>query len=107
MANVVEVTDATFKTEVLESPEPVLVDFWAPSCPPCLAIAPVVDQLALRYIGAVKFAKVNTDENRATSTEYGVSAIPTLIFFKNGNAVGSIVGARGKDALASFVDQHR
>ncbi len=91
-AGVMEVSDATFEQEVLQSAQPVLVDFWAVWCGPCKAIAPVVDSLATTYAGKIKVAKVNVDENGATPSRYGVRGIPTLLFFKNGKVADQVVG---------------
>jgi thioredoxin 1 len=88
----INVTDATFQNEVLESDVPVLVDFWAPWCAPCRMVAPILDEIAQEYAGRVKISKLNTDEN-ATSIQYGIMSIPTLLLFKNGQEVDQIMGA--------------
>lgn len=95
---VTEISDARFEAEVLQSDMPVMVDFWAPWCGPCKAIGPVVEELAGNYQGQVKFMKCNVDDNPATPGKYGIKAIPTLIFFKNGDVVDQITGmvAKGK-----------
>jgi thioredoxin 1 len=95
----VSVSDAEFKAAVLDSQEPVLVDFWAPWCGPCKAIAPALDELATRYKGKMKVAKVNVDENQETAQNYGVRGIPTLLVFKGGKVVEQIVGAVPKSRL--------
>jgi len=95
----VSVTDSEFKATVLDSAEPVLVDFWAPWCGPCKAIAPALDELATRYKGKVKVAKMNVDENQQTAQDYGVRGIPTLLVFKGGKVVEQIVGAVPKSRL--------
>ena len=95
----VSVSDAEFKATVLDSQEPVLVDFWAPWCGPCKAIAPALDELATRYKGKVKVAKMNVDENQETAQNYGVRGIPTLLVFKGGKVVEQIVGAVPKSRL--------
>lgn len=87
-----EVTDATFEQEVLQSEQPVLVDFWAVWCGPCKAVSPIVDSIAETYAGKLKVAKVNVDQNSATPSRYGVRGIPTLLFIKGGNVVDQIVG---------------
>jgi thioredoxin 1 len=104
-ANVKEFTDGNFQTEVLSSSEPVLVDFWAPWCGPCRQIAPMIDQLAAENLGAVKVGKVNVDENPQLAVQYRVEAIPTLMFFKNGQPVQRIQGAKPKSALQSILDE--
>jgi thioredoxin 1 len=89
---IIEVSDATFEQEVLQSTQPVLVDFWAAWCGPCKAIAPVVDELAVKYSGQLKVAKVNVDQNSATPSRYGVRGIPALLFFKDGKVADQLVG---------------
>jgi thioredoxin 1 len=89
----VTITDSNFEAEVLKSSKPVLIDFWAPWCGPCRAIAPVVDALANEYDGKVKVAKLNIDENPQVPTKYGIMSIPTLLVFKNGQVVSQVVGA--------------
>src|SRR3954471_23512639 len=91
-----ELTDANFKKEALESDKPVLVDLWAPWCGPCRMLGPVVEELAGEYAGKAVVAKLNTDENSETMSAYRVSAIPTLLFFKNGKLVEQLVGVRPK-----------
>jgi thioredoxin 1 len=103
MANVQEVSDATFDAEVLQSSTPVLIDFWAPWCGPCRAIAPIVDELAGEYAGKLKVVKMNVDENQATPSRYGVRGIPNLILFKGGQVHEQIVGAVPKSRLAQAV----
>ena len=96
MANIAEVTDDTFQTEVLDSDQPVVVDFWAPWCGPCRAIAPILDQMATEHGERVKFVKLNVDDNPETASRYSVLSIPTVMLFENGDAQDSVVGARSK-----------
>jgi thioredoxin 1 len=92
MANIQELSDSTFETEVLSASKPVLVDFWAPWCGPCRRIAPLLEQFALENAESVKVVKVNTDENMNLATGYRIDAIPTLILFNNGEVVERFVG---------------
>jgi thioredoxin 1 len=98
-AGIVEVSDANFEAEVLKSDKPVMVDFWAPWCGPCKAIAPVVEDLAGSYGDKIKFAKCNVDDSPITPGKYGIKAIPTLIFFKAGGVVNQITGMVAKSKL--------
>jgi thioredoxin 1 len=100
------VTDASFKSDVLESPIPVLVDYWAEWCGPCKMIAPILDEVAKDYNGRLKVAKLNIDENPKTPGEYGVRGIPTLVLFKGGNAEATKVGALSKSQLTTFIDSN-
>jgi thioredoxin 1 len=106
MANdkIVHVTDASFDQEVLKSPEPVLIDFWAPWCGPCRAIAPIVDDLANEYAGRLKVVKINVDDNPQTPARYGVRGIPNLLIIKGGQVKEQIVGAVPKGHLVKAVD---
>ncbi len=97
--NIIEVTDATFPTEVLNSPVPVLVDFWAVWCAPCRMIAPTVEQIAEEYAGRLKVAKMNVDENPMTPARYGIKGIPTLILFKDGEEKERIIGVTAKENI--------
>ena len=92
MANIQELSESTFETEVLSSTKPVLVDFWAPWCGPCRKIAPLLEQFALENAEAVRIAKVNTDENVKLATDYRIDSIPTLILFKDGQVIERFVG---------------
>lgn len=105
MTKPTDATDDTFKTAVLESDIPVLVDFWAPWCGPCRMVAPIVEELAEEYEGKVAFYKLNTDENPRVATEYGIRSIPTLLVFKGGQPVGQIVGFRPKGDLKKRLDE--
>jgi thioredoxin 1 len=100
------VTDTTFKLEVVDSDVPVLVDFWAPWCGPCRMVAPVVDEIAEQYQGQIKVVKVNTDENPAIASQYGIRSIPTLMIFKGGQRVDMVVGAVPKTTLANTLEKY-
>ncbi|MEM8501791.1 MAG: thioredoxin [Cyanobacteria bacterium P01_D01_bin.1] len=101
-----QVTDSTFKQEVLENEAPVLVDFWAPWCGPCRMVAPVVDEISEQYDGQVKVVKVNTDENPSVASQYGIRSIPTLMIFKGGQRVDMVVGAVPKTTLANTLEKY-
>ncbi len=104
--NAIALTDATFDAEVLKSPIPVLVDFWATWCGPCMRIAPIIEELAAENAGRIKVGKVDVDENQEKAAEYGVQSIPTLILFKNGEMVERIVGGVPKRVLQEAIDKH-
>lgn len=104
MAEVAEFTDSNFEGEVVQSSQPVLVDFWAPWCGPCRQIAPTVEQLATEYDGSVKVGKVNIDESPAVASSYGVTSIPTLMIFKGGEVVERFVGIQPKNRLQEALD---
>ena len=103
--NIVEISDSTFDQEVLQSEVPVLVDFWAPWCGPCRAIAPVVEELSGDYAGKLKVAKCNVDDNPKTPGKYGIRAIPTLILFKDGSVSEQITGAVAKSQIIAAIDK--
>jgi thioredoxin 1 len=106
MSNAVAVTDQTFQSEVLGSPIPVLVDFWAAWCGPCRVIAPVVEELAAEYQGKLKVVKLDVDENPEISERYRVLSIPSLLVFKGGQEVDRIVGAVPKQMLVGKITGH-
>ena len=102
--NVKEFTDSNFESEVLQSEQPVLVDFWAEWCMPCRMLTPIIDKLAGEYNGKVKVGKVDTDSNRDVSIKYGISAIPTVILFKNGQVAQKFVGLRQEKDFREALD---
>lgn len=99
--NVIEVSDADFQAEVLDSDKPVIVDFWAAWCGPCRMVGPILEELAGEVSGRIKVAKLNVDENRETATKYGIMSIPTILLFENGGVAKQVVGAMPKSALIS------
>ncbi len=105
MADVQHVTDASFDSDVLQADVPVLIDFWAPWCGPCKAIAPVLDELAKDYAGRLKIVKMNVDDNQNTPSKFGVRSIPNLLLFKGGQVKEQIVGAVPKAVLVKAIDQ--
>lgn len=102
---VTEFTDSNFENEVLQSSVPVLVDFWAEWCQPCRMLAPTIDEIAQEYEGKAKVGKVDTDANREISMKYGISAIPTVILFRNGEVEKKFVGLTPKDQFATALDE--
>jgi len=106
MGNAVAVDDQSFDREVLQSPVPVLVDFWAAWCGPCRAIAPAIEEIATEYSGRLKVVKMDVDENQEVSGRYGVQSIPTLILFKNGSVVERLIGGYPKPVMVSKIKPH-
>lgn len=104
--NVLEFTDDNFQSQVLDSEQPVLVDFWAPWCGPCRMIAPAIEELSNDYQGRVRVGKLNTDDNPKMASSLGVSAIPTVMLFKGGNVVERFVGMQQKARMSSAIDNH-
>lgn len=102
--NVTEFTDSNFQADVLDSSQPVLVDFWAPWCGPCRMIAPVIEELAGEYAGTVKIGKINIDDSPETAQKFGISSIPTLMVFKGGHPVSTFVGVKPKSELQRALD---
>lgn len=100
---VMEVSDATFDQEVLQSSQPVLVDFWATWCGPCKALSPIVEEVATQYSGKLKFAKMDVDQNQATPGRYSIRGIPTLLLFKGGKVADQIVGYVPKETIEKSI----
>jgi len=101
-----QVNDDSFDNDVLQSTQPVLVDYWADWCGPCKMIAPILEEIASEYGDKLKIAKINIDENRQTPGKYGIRGIPTLMLFKNGNIEATKVGALSKSQLTAFIDSN-
>lgn len=106
MSNVLEVTDANFEQEVKKAGVPVLVDFWAPWCGPCRKLSPTIDEISAEYGEKLKVVKVNTDENTKIAQEFSISGIPSLLVFKDGEAVERLVGLMQKSAITNTVDKY-
>ena len=102
---IIEISDSNFESEVVNSDLPVLIDFWAPWCGPCRAIAPLVEEISSSYAGKIKVGKMNVDENQSTTMKFGIRSIPTLIMFKGGEAVDQIIGAVPKSEIERVVEK--
>jgi len=103
--NIIEVNQDSFQKSVLEAQKPILVDFWAPWCGPCKAVAPVIEELAKEYQGKVDFAKVNVDDSPFIASKFNVMSIPTLILFKDGKPIEQVVGFKPKDQIKKLIDK--
>ncbi len=99
-----DVTDQSFETDVLQSNDPVLVDFWAAWCAPCRMLSPTIDRIAQDFSGRAKVVKLNVDDNRETSAKYGIRGIPTLLLFKNGELRDQVVGATSRENIARLIE---
>jgi len=106
MSNAIDVNDSTFEQEVVNSSELTIVDFWAPWCGPCRKLGPVLDEVGQEFEGKIKIVKLNTDENLKTAKEYSVSGLPTLLLFKDGQAVERLVGLMPKTTIVSNIEKH-
>lgn len=104
--NLINITDSTFASEVLESTVPVLVDFWATWCGPCKMVAPILEDIAEELQGKLKVVKLNIDENQQAAVQYGVRSIPTLLLFKNGSVLATKIGALPKAALRKWIESN-
>ncbi len=106
MSNVIYVNDTDFSDIVLKSEQPVLLDFWAETCPPCKAIAPILDELSDEFAGKAIIAKMNVHDNPQVPAQFGIRAVPTLMIFKNGEVVDTLIGGQSKANLINFLNQH-
>lgn len=101
----ITVTDQNFKSEILESKEPAIVDFWAPWCGPCRVVSPIIEELASEYEGKVKVGKMNVDENPNTAGGFGIMSIPTILMFKDGKPVKTLIGAQAKENYKKAIEE--
>ena len=106
MSNAIEINDNTFQSEVINSEQLTIVDFWAPWCGPCRKLGPLLDEIANEFEGKLKVTKLNTDENVKTAKEYSISGLPSILIFKNGEAVERLVGLMPKSSLISNIEKH-
>jgi thioredoxin 1 len=104
-ANLIEVTDGDFQARILQSSLPAVVDFWAPWCGPCKMIAPIMEELAGQYSGRLQVAKMDIAQHPQTAASYGIRSIPALLFFRDGQIAGSLMGAQPKDKIQGMIDQ--
>jgi len=102
----ITITEGNFKREVLDSPIPVLVDFWAEWCGPCKMIATIIDEISGEYAGKIKVCKLNVDQDGKVASQYSISAIPTLVIFKNGQPVEHMIGAQSKKVIVEKINKH-
>ncbi len=106
MSNATDINDSSFKDEVIDSEKLTIVDFWAPWCGPCRKLGPVLDEIVSEYAEKIKVVKLNTDENLKTAKEYSISGLPTLLLFKNGQAVERLVGFLPKSSIVNNIEKH-